>query len=157
MAREREPLVGEQRLDAFVGHLGPLELEEQQLGADLRRALLDRLHARAARGIGRVGREVEAGVAPGPADEVGDLGEPVHELGEAVGVELGDRVRASSRARRRGRRPRSSSCVETVVAGRGQQRREIPDDVGGGEVGVGQWSCGGGYPDAARPVRACGA
>ena len=72
---EREPFVGEQRLDLLVGELGPLELEEQQLRADHGAALVDLLHARAARGIGRVGREVEAGEAPGPADEVVHLGE----------------------------------------------------------------------------------
>ena len=42
MPGEREPLVGEQRLDPLVGELGPLELEEQQLGADRGGAFLDR-------------------------------------------------------------------------------------------------------------------
>ena len=63
---EREPLVGEERLDLLVGQLGPLELEEQQLRADHGAALLDPLHARAACGIGGVGREVEAGEAARP-------------------------------------------------------------------------------------------
>ncbi len=34
VARERQPVVGEQLFDLLVGELGPLELEEQELGAD---------------------------------------------------------------------------------------------------------------------------
>ncbi len=54
MAREREARICEQRLDLGVVELGPLELEEQQLGADDRRLLVDLLHARAAHRIDRV-------------------------------------------------------------------------------------------------------
>ena len=45
MTREREARIGEQRLGLGVVELGPLELEEQQLGADDRRLLVDLLHA----------------------------------------------------------------------------------------------------------------
>ena len=56
---ERESVVGEQRVGLFVRELRPLELEEQQLGADRRAALVDLLHARAACRVGGVGGEVE--------------------------------------------------------------------------------------------------
>ena len=90
---EAEPVVGEERVDLVVGNLGPLELEEQELRADHRAPLLDALHARAASGIGRVGGEVESGEAAGAADEVVHLGEAVHEVDEAVGIERRRRCR----------------------------------------------------------------
>ena len=76
-----------------------------------------------------------------------DLGEPVHERRRAPPASSSatlPRVVASSSARASAA---VEQLVEALVAGRGKQRLEIPDDVGGGEVGrFGQWSCGGGYP-----------
>ena len=146
-AANDEPVVGEQLVDARVAQLGPLELEEQQLRADHRGALVDLLHARAARGIGRVGREVEAGEAPGPAEEVVDLGEPAHERDEPVGVELGDRA-VRLRELVGFRLGGVEQLFEAGVVGRGQQRLEIPDDLVGGEVGRGHET--GTYPPPDR-------
>ena len=131
-----ETFVGEDSLGDIVGDFGPLELEEHELRADLRRPILDPLHARAARGIGGVGREIEADVAAGPADQIVNLGEAVHELGELPGVELRD----VSVLRRELVGPGVSLVEqggETVVAGLGQERFEVPNDVGRGEVCVG--------------------
>ncbi len=82
------------------------------------------------------GREVEADEVPGPADQVVHLGEPLHEVDEAVGVELRDA------AVKRGELIRfgiggGDELLDARVAGRRQQRLEIPDDVVGGEIGGG--------------------
>ncbi len=77
MTGEREIVVGEERVGLRVGNLRPLELEEQERRRDRRAALFDELHQRAARGIGRVGAEVEARVVVGPPDEVVELGQLV--------------------------------------------------------------------------------
>ena len=148
VAGEGEPVVGQEALDLFVAQLGPFQLEEQQLGVDRGAALLDALHARAACGIGRVGREVEARVAARAPDEIEHFRESVHVLGEAGRVQLGD-VAARLGERFGARVGRVEQLGEAGVAGIGQQRAEIPDDVGGGEIGVG----GGHGADTTQPLR----
>ena len=59
---EAQRLVGEQLGDALIGQLGPLELEEQELGLDRGRPLLDECQQRAARGVGGIGREPQRGI-----------------------------------------------------------------------------------------------
>ena len=58
--------VGQERLGPLVVEGGPLELEEQQLGADRGGPLLDLGDQRAARLVAGVGGEAQAGVAVGP-------------------------------------------------------------------------------------------
>ena len=136
---EREPVVGEQRLDLLVGELGPLELEEQQLGADHAwRAPRPAACARRARDRWCRSRSRGRRSCPARPTQVVHLGEPVHERREPVGVELARPGRAYLASSSALASAASSSCVEPGVAGRGQQRREIPDDVGGGQVGVGR-------------------
>ena len=60
VASDRQAIVGEQALDLLVGELGPLELEEQQLGVDDRRPLLDPLHPRAAGSVVSVAKSSPA-------------------------------------------------------------------------------------------------
>ena len=103
----------------LVGELGPLELEEEQLGADHRAALVDLLHARAARGIGGVGGEVEAGEAPGPADELVHLGEAAHELDEPVGVERRRPGRGTAASSSAFASAAASSCSRPASSGAG--------------------------------------
>ena len=90
VAAEVEPVGGEQLLGALVVERGPLELEEQQRGLDLRAALLHALEQRAALGVGGGGREVQHRVGAGAADELLQRGELAHRRGEAGAVELGD-------------------------------------------------------------------
>ncbi len=87
---EVEVLVGEELVGARVVERGPLELEEQQLGLDLRRALLHQLQQGAALGVGGRGREVEHRVGARAADQLVERGELAHRGGEARPVERGD-------------------------------------------------------------------
>ena len=91
VAAELEPRRVEQLLGLLVVERGPLELEEQELGLDLGGALLDALQQRAPLGIGGVGGEAQRGVRAGTADQVVDLRQLVHRLGQAAGIELGHR------------------------------------------------------------------
>ena len=134
MPRARQAIVGEQRFDGVIGKLSPLELEEQQLRADRRRPLLHHLHARPARRIGRVGREVESRVTPCPSDEIVDLGERAHEVLELVGVELRDLAALLRQLVGLGI-GRAEQVVEPFLAGSRKQRFEVPDDVVSGDVG----------------------
>ena len=93
VAREVEPVGGQQLLGAVVLEPGPLELEEQQPGLDAGRALLELLQQRAAGGVGGVAGEVEDRVGAGAAEQLLDRLELVHGGDEAGAVELGDLAR----------------------------------------------------------------
>jgi hypothetical protein len=90
MAGEGELLVGEEHLHLIVGELCPLEIEEQQSGADLRGEVVDALHTRAARRIGGIARKVEADITPGPSDDFVDPRQLLHHARELRRVEVGD-------------------------------------------------------------------
>jgi hypothetical protein len=94
---EVEVVMGEQLVGARVVDLGPLELEEQQLRLDRRRALLHPLVERAARRVGGVGREVQAAERAGARDDLLQPAELAHRLLEAGAVELGDVARVALR------------------------------------------------------------
>ena len=100
-----EARVGQERLGPLVVEGGPLELEEQQLGADRGGPLLDLGDQRAARLVAGVGGEAQAGVAVGPGQVLLERGEAVHERGQPGGVQLGHVAPASRPARRPWRRP----------------------------------------------------
>jgi hypothetical protein len=133
---EVETFIGEDALGDFVGHFGPLELEEHELRTDLRRPVFDPLHACPTRGVGGVGREIEADVATGSPDQVVNLGEPLHELGKLSGVELRD-VSVLCRKLVGPGVGLVEQGGEAVVAGLRKERFEVPNDIGRGEVCVG--------------------
>ncbi len=99
-------------------------------------AFFDTLHAGAARRIRRVGRELETDEAPGAPDEIEHLGQPAHERGEFRGVETGDLAPLRGELVGAGV-GRVEQLVDARIAGIGQQSAEIPDDIGGGQVGIG--------------------
>ena len=134
---EREPLVGEQLVGPVVGDGGPLELEEEDAGVDRGRALLDPLEQRAVLGVGGVDREAEARVGARPAQELADTTELLHDRDETLGVELTDLVAPLLDGD-----GQPVGFVELLVdAGDAEavdEGLEVPGDVGGGPVGVGQ-------------------
>ena len=133
MAREFEPVVGEEFLDALVGERRPLQLEEHQLRRYGGRALLDHLHQRAPCGVSGVGAELQPGVVPGPADRVVEVDESREELGERAGIEARDLF---PRADQFGHElvGAGEQCVDSRFAGLGEQRLEVPGDGFGGHV-----------------------
>ena len=90
MAAEVELGVGEHCGGVVVVGGGPLEIEEDQLGADRRRAFLGSGHRGAPGGVVGRGREREHRVVAGPRHEVLEVGERVHRRREVGGVELAD-------------------------------------------------------------------
>ena len=90
MTAEVEPFVGEHGLPMRVVGACPLEFEEDQLGADRRRAFLGGRHRRAASGVVGCRAEGEHGVIARPGNEVLESGDRVHRLGEFAGVEFTD-------------------------------------------------------------------
>ena len=142
VAAEVELGRGEQLLGAVVVEGGPLELEEQELRLDLRRALLHELQQGAALGVGGRGREVEHRVGARAADELVERGELAHrggepgavERGDLAGVLLGEGVGAALRVGEQCLHPRGA------VAGAVEQRIQIPGDPV--ELGIGDVRCG---------------
>ena len=123
-----EPGVGQQRLRPLVVERGPLELEEQQLGADRGGPLLDLGDERAAGLVAGVGGEAQAGVAVGPRQVLLEAGQAVHEGSQPGGVQLGH---VASRLGQRGRP--GVGLVEEPLDARhavaADQRLQIPVDV----------------------------
>ena len=89
VARLLEAVGLQQLVGLGVVDLGPLEVEEQQVGLDRRPALLDLGHQRAVDRIGGVGGEAQRRVVARAADRVGDRGELGDGAGEPGAVELG--------------------------------------------------------------------
>ena len=99
-------------------------------------ALLDPLSSAPFSGSLRVDREPEAGVRARPAQQLPDPTELLHERGEALGVELADL--APPLLDRDGE---PVGLLELLVdagdAAAVDERLEVPPDIGGGPVGVG--------------------
>jgi hypothetical protein len=88
VARGLQAVVLQQLLDALVVQGRPLELEEQQLGLDLRALLLHARHQRAVGRVGGVDGEAQARIGPGAADEVDDRLQLGHRGREPRAVEV---------------------------------------------------------------------
>ena len=129
---------GEQLGDPLVWDRGPLELEEQQLGRDGDRTLLDALQQRAAGGIRRVGGEVEV------RERAGDS--PPHILGKRVQVALEGGVIGAGvqtgevpadvlgSGRRHGRKVNDLESVRRRGVSSGDKRREPRDHPRAGAI-----------------------
>ena len=117
----------------LVGELGPFELEEQQVVADRRRALVDVGEHPAALGVGGVDGEAESRVRADLAHDLRHRGDLVHHRGEAGRVQLSQLAPVHLQ-----RRHTFGGCVEhrvdTVGAETVDQRFEVPGDAGRGEI-----------------------
>ncbi len=146
---EGERGVGEQALGLLVGHLVPLQLEEQQLGLDRRAELARLLQQRA--GLGRLGvdREREHRVRAGASGGVGDRLQLAHRGGEAGGVELGDLAAVGGGERLGALASEAEQLGHPGAALAVDERLEVP--VGGFESEIGHRRDDNGA--AARPGR----
>ena len=121
--------IGEELGRALVGHRGPLELDEEELGRDRGRALLHVLEQCATRGVGGVCGEPQEGVRADAVDAFVDVLELVDRRRQLVGGEhadapvepLGERLGVVERGR--------EVAGERGVVRGGVQLAEVP--VGG--------------------------
>jgi len=137
MATEVEPRVVEQRLDVVVVELGPLEVEEEQLVGDRGGALLGARQQGTPRRVLRVGRELEPRVRTRLADELGDRGELLHQRHEIRGVEVADPAPIRPDLVGDGLRF-VEQRVDALVAAPVHEGLDVPRDVGGRPVGLGE-------------------
>ncbi len=143
VAAELEFVGCQQLLGTLIVDRRPLELEEQELGLQLRGSLLHVLEERATRGIGRIGGEAQRGVRTGLADQLVDLRERSHGRGQPLGIELAD---ATLVALGEGVRLRQGLGELTLDAGirlAVDQRGEVP--LGLEQLGIGEGVGGGGH------------
>jgi len=147
MAAEGEALVSKQRLRARVVECGPLELEEDQRGLDLRATFLHALQQRPALRVGSGGREAQHRVGAGAPDQLLQRGQLGHRHREPRSVELGDLVgvRARERVGTALRLVQQRLDAGGARAGRGQQRLQVPGDTL--DLGIGDLICGHGRRD----------
>ncbi len=155
VATERERVVGEDRGDVLLGQLRPFELDEQELVRDRGGALLGASEQRTTGGILGVDREAQARIRTGAAEELGDAGELVHELGETSRIELADAT--SVGGERAGTLLRLvEQLLDARVALPVDERLDVPRDAGGGTVVVVDGHGVGGHvgePTTPRPAR----
>jgi hypothetical protein len=138
VAREVEPVCGQQLLRALVVEPRPLELEEEQRGLDRGAALLDLLEQGTARGVGGVLGEAEHRVGARAADALLDLAELLHGGHERGAVHLGHVAGVLGRERLRALERLFQQCVDRgggVLAGPVEQVAEVPGNRL--ELGVG--------------------
>ena len=123
-----EPVGCDQLVGAPIVERRPFEVEEQQHRRDRRRALFGALHQSAVGRVDRVGREAQAGVVAGTADELVDLGQLVHRRSQTGSVQLGDAPGMCAGERLGARRRLPEQAVDAGVPVAANEVLEIPDD-----------------------------
>ena len=135
-----ERLVGEQPLGGLVVHVGPLEVEEEELRVDARVPLPHPLRERAPALVARVGGEAQAGVGLDASRGRPDPLELPHGLVQLGCGELRDPAPVALGEPGRGRCRLVEVFLESLVVRPLVEIREIPLDRLGTRDGRAHWS-----------------
>jgi hypothetical protein len=129
VAASLEAIRGEQLLGSLVVERGPLELEEQELGLDRRRLLVDARDERPVRRVVRVDREAQVCVVGRSADQIADDIELVHRVRELGAFEVLDAAGVALRERGGALVGFRQHAVDARLALAFDKGLEVPGDV----------------------------